>query len=132
MYICAIANQKGGVGKTTATQNLGVMLARNHGKRVLLVDLDAQGNMTDACGLEPKEQKLTSFQVLGGEALLGTSALPLEDRLDILPANIDLAVAEMAFAGRMGRENLLKKALIGANYDYILFDCPPLVRTFNS
>ncbi|ATD80679.1 MULTISPECIES: ParA family protein [Desulfovibrio] len=125
MYICAIANQKGGVGKTTTTQNLGVMLARNHGKRVLLLDLDAQGNLTDSFGLNPKEQKLTSFNVLNGDTLLSAALVEIEAGLKLLPANIDLAVADMAFAAKMGRENLLRKALQGAQFDIVLLDCPP-------
>ena len=127
MYICAIANQKGGVGKTTTTQNLGVMLARNHGKRVLLLDLDAQGNLTDSFGLNPKEQKLTSFNVLNGDTLLSAALVEIEAGLKLLPANIDLAVADMAFAAKMGRENLLRKALQGVQYDFdiVLLDCPP-------
>ena len=127
MYICAIANQKGGVGKTTTTQNLGVMLARNHGKRVLLLDLDAQGNLTDSFGLNPKEQKLTSFNVLNGDTHLSAALVEIEAGLKLLPANIDLAVADMAFAAKMGRENLLRKALQGVQYDFdiVLLDCPP-------
>ena len=124
MYICAIANQKGGVGKTTTTQNLGVVLARR-GKRVLLVDLDAQGNLTDACGLEPQDMAATSYHVLDGASALSDAVQQLEEGLYLLPANIGLAVAELAFAGRMGRENLLRKALQGAGYDYVLIDCPP-------
>ena len=120
MYICAIANQKGGVGKTTTTHNLGVQLARNAKKRVLLLDLDAQGNLSDACGLEPQTLERTVFDVLAGSAPIAKAKSTLEEGLDILPANIRLA-------GRMGRENLLKKALtsVAGEYDYVLIDCPP-------
>ena len=111
MYICAIANQKGGVGKTTTAHNLGVQLARNAEKRVLLLDLDAQGNLSDACGLDPQTLERTVFDVLAGNASIAEAKSTLEAGLDILPANIRLAEAELAFAGRMGRENLLKKAL---------------------
>lgn len=127
MYTCAIANQKGGVGKTTTTQNLGVVLARELQKRVLLIDLDAQGNLTDACGIAPQDQSTTMFEVLDGKAALEKATIPLESNLDLVPANISLAVAELAFAGKLGRENLLKKALASAaaHYDYLLVDCPP-------
>ena len=127
MYICAIANQKGGVGKTTTAHNLGVQLARNAKKRVLLLDLDAQGNLSDACGLDPQTLEYTVFDVLAGNASIAEAKSTLEAGLDILPANIRLAEAELAFAGRMGRENLLKKALLSVSgeYDYVLIDCPP-------
>lgn len=127
MYICAIANQKGGVGKTTTTHNLGVQLARDAQKRVLLLDLDAQGNLSDACGLEPQTLERTVFDVLAGNVPIAGAKSTLETGLDILPANIRLAEAELAFAGRMGRENLLKKALasVAGEYDYVLIDCPP-------
>lgn len=125
MYICAIANQKGGVGKTTTAQNLGVALARNHGRRVLLIDLDAQGNLTDACGLDPQELPITTYHVLDGSVPLAQAVRTLEEGVDLLPANVSLSVADLTFAGRMGRENLLKKALQGAAYEYVLIDCPP-------
>ena len=121
MYICAIANQKGGVGKTTTAHNLGVQLARNAEKRVLLLDLDAQGNLSDACGLDPQTLERTVFDVLAGNASIAEAKSTLEAGLDILPANIRLAEAELAFAGRMGRENLVKKALasVAGEYDYV-------------
>ena len=99
MYICAIANQKGGVGKTTTAHNLGVQLARNAKKRVLLLDLDAQGNLSDACGLDPQTLEYTVFDVLAGSASIAEAKSTLEAGLDILPANIRLAEAELAFAG---------------------------------
>ena len=111
MYICAIANQKGGVGKTTTTHSLGVQLARDAQKRVLLLDLDAQGNLSDACGLEPQTLERTVFDVLAGSVSIADAKSTLEQDLDILPANIRLAEVEWTFAGRMGRDNLLKKAL---------------------
>lgn len=133
MYICAIANQKGGVGKTTTAHNLGVQLARNAKKRVLLLDLDAQGNLSDACGLDPQTLEYTVFDVLAGNASIAEAKSTLEAGLDILPANIRLAEAELAFAGRIGRENLLKKALLSVSgeYDYVLIDCPAFSRTFD-
>lgn len=124
MYICAVANQKGGVGKTTTVQNLGVALAAH--KKVLLVDLDAQGNLTDACGLSPHEETCTIFQVMDATVSPDKAIKPLSENLSILPANIDLSVAEITFAGRMGRENLLKKALQQVQgFDLALIDCPP-------
>ena len=91
MYICAIANQKGGVGKTTTTHSLGVQLARDAQKRVLLLDLDAQGNLSDACGLEPQTLERTVFDVLAGSVSIADAKSTLEQDLDILPANIRLA-----------------------------------------
>ncbi len=124
MYICTVANQKGGVGKTTTAQNLGVALAAH--KKVLLVDLDAQGNLTDACGLSPQEESSTIFQVMDGSLSPEQAIKPIGENLSIIPANIDLSVAEITFAGRMGRENLLKKALQQLKgFDVVLIDCPP-------
>lgn len=116
------------MGKTTelGTQS-GSSACQNAKKRVLLLDLDAQGNLSDACGLDPQTLEYTVFDVLAGNASIAEAKSTLEAGLDILPANIQLAEAELAFAGRMGRENLLKKALLSVSgeYDYVLIDCPP-------
>lgn len=123
MYICAVANQKGGVGKTTTAHNLGMVLGQR--KRVLLIDLDAQGNLTDACGFAQSDLHGSAYEVLGGEKSLEGVLLPLDEGIDLLPASRDLAVAELAFASKLGRENLLKKALKDAAYDFAIIDCPP-------
>ena len=123
MYICVVANQKGGVGKTTTVHNLGMALSRQ--VKTLLVDLDAQGNLTDACGLTAAEVQASSYEVMAGDRVASEAVCVLSDTLHLLPASRDLAVAELAFATRMGRENLLKKSLQGLDYDYVLLDCPP-------
>lgn len=123
MYICAVANQKGGVGKTTTAHNLGMVLGQK--KKVLLIDLDAQGNLTDACGFTPPDLHGSAYEVLGGEKSLEGVLLPLDEGIDLLPASRNLAVAELAFASKLGRENLLKKALKDAAYDFAIIDCPP-------
>ena len=123
MYICAVANQKGGVGKTTTAHNLGMVLGQK--KKVLLIDLDAQGNLTDACGFTQPDLHGSAYEVLGGGKSLVEVTLPLAKGIDLLPATRDLAVAELAFASKLGRENLLKKALKSADYDFVIIDCPP-------
>ncbi|MBR4305492.1 MAG: ParA family protein [Ruminiclostridium sp.] len=132
MKIIAIANHKGGVGKTTSVANLGVALARK-GKRVLLIDLDAQQNLTFFF-LKDEEAEVSIF-----DALKGTAPLPvlhIRENLDLTPSSIDLARAEQDLNGRIAREYLLKNLLAeaGANYDFILLDCPPSlgVVTYNA
>lgn len=121
----AIANNKGGVGKSTTTCNLGAALALN-GKKVLLVDLDPQANLT-ASLLNVDE---TPIEVSIYDALTGNEQLPLatiSDNLDLIPADIALAGAEIDLVQRRAREFVLKKLLtpIIGNYDYILLDCSP-------
>lgn len=125
--IIAIANQKGGVGKTTTAVNLSACLAET-GKRVLLIDVDPQGNSTSGFGIDKSTLKASSYDVLinsidAQNAIVGT----MIDTLDVLPANIDLVGAEVELVSRMAREHILKNALknIREKYDYIFMDCPP-------
>lgn len=122
--IYAIASQKGGVGKTTTAHNLSVAVARK-GRKVLAVDLDAQANLTDACGLDPREVSLTTFERMAGASgpvIPGANGDP-----DLMPSNLAGAKAELQFFSEMNRERLLKKALkpFRGEYDYIFIDCPP-------
>lgn len=122
--IIALVNQKGGVGKTTSTINIGAGLHKA-GKRVLMVDLDPQGNLTVSVGIEAHNVPLTVFELLKGEC--ETQEAITVRGYDVLPADIRLSGADMELSGVPGREMLLKEALaqIAGNYDYILIDCPP-------
>jgi chromosome partitioning protein len=122
--VIALANQKGGVAKTTTTLNLGVALAE-HGYRVLLVDLDPQGNLTMSQGLNPDAIERSMFDVL-------VYRLPIEQvietrEVDVAVSSIDLAGADMALSSQIGRERALEKALVPIRdrYDFILIDTPP-------
>lgn len=130
--IIALANQKGGVGKTTSTLNLGAALAAR-GRRVLLIDLDPQSNLTIGLGLQPYEQKHTSYQVLLNSEQGATFAVQqVRECLDLIPATLDMAAAEVELASRVARENLLRRALgeLRHNYDYVLIDPPPSLGLF--
>jgi chromosome partitioning protein len=125
--IIAIANQKGGVGKTTTCVNLGASLAATR-RRVLLVDLDAQGNATMGCGVEKNSLELSTCEALLGEvdireAIVHVSAIGL----DLLPANSDMTAAEVQLMASEGREWRLRQMLqhVQDDYDYIFIDCPP-------
>jgi len=125
--IVAIANQKGGVGKTTTAINLSSCLA-HYGQETLLIDMDSQSNATSGLGIEKGKVKHTIYEVLLGKASIEDILVSTEiDWLDLIPANVDLIGAEVELVGLISRETRLKKALDGLNdiYRYILLDCPP-------
>jgi chromosome partitioning protein len=125
--VVAITNQKGGVGKTTTTVNLAASLALAK-KKMLIVDLDPQGNASAACGLRQEEDARTIYPVLLGECTLQDVIQSTEmDRFYLAPANSELAGAEIELVQSYGREYRLKEALSAARsiYDYIFIDCPP-------
>ena len=125
--IIAIANQKGGVGKTTTAINLSACLAET-GKKVLTIDLDPQGNTTSGLGVNKAEQEHTTYELLIGEdpveACLLKEVLP---NLDMLPSNINLSGAEIEMIGIEQKEFVLKKEIdkIRDQYDFVIIDCPP-------
>jgi chromosome partitioning protein len=122
--VIALANQKGGVAKTTTTLNLGVALVER-GKRVLCVDLDPQSNLTMSQGIDPDELDRTMFDVLVHKTPL--EDVILEREIDLAASSIDLAGAELALSSMIGRERALQKALlpVRGRYDFVLIDTPP-------
>ena len=123
----AVANQKGGVGKTTTAINLSACLAEK-GQKVLAIDMDPQGNMTSGLGLDKDSVEKTVYDIIIGEC--GTDEVIQKgvlENLDIIPSNIDLSAAEIELIGIEDKEYIIRNAIEGIKdqYDYIIIDCPP-------
>ena len=122
-----VANQKGGVGKTTTAINLAASLAEL-GKKVLVVDMDPQGNTTSGLGIDKEQAENTVYELMLEECSVEDAIMESEyENLSVLPSNINLAAAEIELVGAEEKEYILKKAIdkVKKNYDFVLIDCPP-------
>lgn len=126
-YVISIVNQKGGVGKTTTAVNLSAFLAKKR-KRVLMIDLDPQGNATSGFGFDKMELKNTVYDLLVNDEEITNVILPTQVKnVDMCPTNINLAGAEVELVSAISRETILKNAIdtVRDQYDYVIIDCAP-------
>ena len=125
--IISVANQKGGVGKTTTAINLSACIALS-GKKVLLIDIDPQGNASSGLGVDLKDNQQGTYELLANEASLDQVIYSTDiETLKIVPSNVDLAGAEIELVGRNHREKVLSRVLNGVEeeYEFVIIDCPP-------